>query len=187
MTYPDWLHFHEAIRLASKWHHGQRRKSSTDPYIVHPLRVAYLAVDSGLSYEACTAAVLHDCVEDCGIDISEIYSRFPYEVGKIVSLLTKWWPDDVTKEEKELLMVEYYNRVLLNPDAINIKLLDRIDNLKDMFNLLPKQEKWVRKYLAKTEKEFPKLYAASDNKVIKTAYDGVIELLKKRLDNDRTN
>lgn len=173
--------FIQAVDLAAKMHHEQRRKSSTDPYIVHPIRVGYLAIDAGLSEYACAAAIMHDLVEDCDIDISEIYSNFPYEVGRIVQRLTKWWPDDVTKEEKANLMFQYYAEILADKDAINIKLLDRIDNLRDMLLLLPKQTRWVEKYLEKTKKEFPSLYKASDNDIIKTAYDGIIELVEKRL------
>lgn len=78
-------------------------------------------------------------------------------------------------------MAEYYAEILADKNAVNIKLLDRIDNLRDMLLLLPKQTRWVTKYLEKTKKEFPPLYAASDNIVIKTAYDGIIDLVEKRL------
>lgn len=173
--------FFKAVEFASRAHHQQRRKSSTDPYIVHPIRVGYLAIDAGLSENACVAAILHDVVEDCDVDISEIFINFPYEVGRIVQCLTKWWPDEVGKEQKYVLMAEYYAEILADKDAVNIKLLDRIDNLRDMLLLLPKQTRWVEKYLEKTKKEFPPLYKASDNDIIKTAYDGIIELVEKRL------
>jgi len=30
-----------ALETAIKWYHGQIRKFSRDPYIIHPIRVAY--------------------------------------------------------------------------------------------------------------------------------------------------
>lgn len=174
--------FFKAVEFATRMHHQQRRKSSTDPYIVHPIRVGYLAIDAGLCEEACAAAVLHDCIEDCDVESSDLINfGISYEVTYIVCLLTKWWPDSVTKEEKANFMFEYYAKILGDKDAVNIKLLDRIDNLRDMLLLLPKQTRWVEKYLEKTKKEFPPLYKASDNDIIKTAYDGIIELVEKRL------
>lgn len=177
----DFTIFFDAVALATKAHHEQRRKSSTDPYINHPLRVAYLAIDAGLSEHACIAAVLHDVVEDTDVDISEIFSKFPYHAANTVRYLTKWWGDDISAEERRRNMVIYYDQILGNVDAVNIKLLDRIDNLRDMLLLLPKQTSWVRKYLKKTEEEFPRLYAASDNQAIQELYNGTIELVKKRL------
>lgn len=173
--------FFKAVHMATIGHHAQRRKSSNNPYIIHPLRVAYLAIDAGLSDEACIAAVLHDLVEDCEVDISEIYSNFPYRVGQIVSRLSKWWPDSATKEEKATNKAEYYARILEDQEAINIKVLDRIDNLRDMFLLLPQEARWAKKYLKKTEEEIYVLYEKCDNEAIRELYRVTIKEFKEKL------
>jgi (p)ppGpp synthase/HD superfamily hydrolase len=173
--------FFEAVQFATKAHHAQRRKSSTDPYIVHPMRVAYLAIDAGLSENAVCAAVLHDVVEDTDVEIAEITAAFPLATAKAVLALTKWWSDDLTPEDKSRYMSAYYQGILANQDAINIKLLDRIDNLRDMLLLLPKQTRWVEKYMNKTDNEFGPIYAASDNRMIQELFQGTKLLVRTRL------
>jgi (p)ppGpp synthase/HD superfamily hydrolase len=179
--------FFKAVDFANKAHFnallplGQRRKSSTDPYIVHPMRVGYLALDAGLSVNACAAAILHDVPEDTLVTMDEIYDEFPIETGNIVKLLTKWWGDSSTADEKLANNAIYYSGIMTNQDAINIKLLDRVDNLRDMLLLLPKQTRWVQKYTAKTDKEFGGMYAASNNTVIQTLFNGTVSLVKQRL------
>ncbi len=175
-------YFFKAVEFATRAHHNQRRKSSTDPYMVHPLRVGYLALDSGLSEEAAAAAILHDVVEDCNVSFEELVAaRFPLETVLIVQALTKWWDDGVSKEDKDLFKVQYYDIILNNADAVNVKILDRIDNLKDMMAMLPNKSKWVAKYIKKTEEEFPPLILACNNTAIKVAYDIALQALKQKL------
>ena len=171
--------FFEAVAFAAKAHHTQRRKASTDPYLAHVLRVAYLAIDAKLSDGA--AAVLHDVVEDTPIEIHEIYEKFPYDTARAVHLLTKWWPDDTSADDKTINMAFYYDGILTNMDAINIKLLDRHDNLRDMLLLLPQKTSWVKKYLRKTEDEFERIYAASDNVMIQELFRGTVALVRQKL------
>lgn len=173
--------FFKAVDFANKAHFNQRRKSSTDPYIVHPVRVGYLALDAGMSTNASAAAILHDVMEDCGVTREELEKEFNDEIALTVHLLTKWWSDDISAEEKSINMGNYYFNILSNSDAVNIKLLDRIDNLRDMLLLLPKQTRWVTKYLSKTEKEFVQLYQASDNQAIQVLFNGTLVLVKEKL------
>lgn len=53
-----------AILYAMYHHRGQKRKGSTLPYILHPLKVALLLRDGGASGELQIAAILHDLLED---------------------------------------------------------------------------------------------------------------------------
>ena len=55
-----------AYRLASEKHKGQKR-SSGEPYIIHPLNVAYILADIGLDDSTICAALLHDVVEDTDV------------------------------------------------------------------------------------------------------------------------
>lgn len=179
--------FFRAVDFANQAHFnaklplGQRRKSSTDPYIVHPMRVGYLALDAGMSVNAAAAAILHDVPEDTLVTMDEIYQNFPQETADIVKLLTKWWGDDISADEKAANNAIYYAGIMTNQDAINIKMLDRVDNLRDMLLLLPKQTRWVTKYIGKTDKEFERIYAASNNEVIQVLFKGTCDLVKQRL------
>jgi guanosine-3',5'-bis(diphosphate) 3'-pyrophosphohydrolase len=177
--------FNTAVQLATIAHHTQRRKSSGDPYIVHPLRVGYLAVDARLPHAAQVAGVLHDVVEDTSITLADLAEKgFSADVLDCVDRLTKWWPSLTSKENKRQLMTTYYDRILASQNAINIKLLDRIDNLVDMVRLLPQQTRWATRYLTETETEFEPIYAGSDNVAIQQLYLGTIKILKARLGTD---
>ena len=45
-------------------HHGEQKRKSGEPYIIHPLQVAYILADIGMDDATICAALLHDVVED---------------------------------------------------------------------------------------------------------------------------
>ena len=53
----------KAYNLANEKHGNQLRKSG-EPYIIHPMGVAYILAELGLDDETICAALLHDVVED---------------------------------------------------------------------------------------------------------------------------
>ena len=53
-----------AYLCAKKLHEGQKRNSG-EPYIVHPVAVAEIALSLGLDTDSICAAFLHDTIEDC--------------------------------------------------------------------------------------------------------------------------
>ena len=109
-------------------HKGQKRKFSYEPYIIHPIRVAINLY--GEKYELIAAALLHDIVEDTEIKLSEIDDEFGYDIMMFVKGMTK---------TNKISIVDALNSVLSNfPEVILLKLSDRIDNMEDKFNYLPK-------------------------------------------------
>lgn len=78
----------EAITFAVKSHHGQKRKYTGDPYIVHSIAVMEMVGGVTMDHDALAAAVLHDVVEDCGVLIEEIEGRFGERAGCMVWYLT---------------------------------------------------------------------------------------------------
>lgn len=44
--------------------HGEQKRKSGEPYIIHPLQVAYILAGIGLDDATICAALLHDVVED---------------------------------------------------------------------------------------------------------------------------
>ena len=77
-----------AYRFAKSLHAGQKRKSG-DPYIVHPVEVAYIAAQLNLDSTAITACLLHDVVEDTGCTYDDVAALFGKPVAELVDGVTK--------------------------------------------------------------------------------------------------
>jgi (p)ppGpp synthase/HD superfamily hydrolase len=123
----------EAAKLAAAAHAPQRRKWSNRPYIDHPGRVAArVSTLTDVTEEEVAVAWLHDVIEDCDpVYNSIIEHKFPERVYQLVMELTtpKYHPSAKRKERKEA------DRERLSKAsrwAKSIKLVDRIDNLRDM-------------------------------------------------------
>ena len=74
----------EAILFAVRAHQGQVRKMAGSPYILHPLEVAAVIATMTDDLETMAAGVLHDTIEDCGVDPLEIREKFGNRVYALV-------------------------------------------------------------------------------------------------------
>ncbi len=77
-----------AYRFAREKHKGQIRKSG-EPYIVHPVEVCRILVELEMAEPVLAASLLHDVVEDCGVELSELHAEFGPEIERLVDGLTK--------------------------------------------------------------------------------------------------
>ena len=80
------IQYYRAFEYANQWHLDQARKSTTLPYILHPMGVASLVLEAGGDEEQAIAALLHDVPEDCGgeIRLTEILEMFGPRVERMV-------------------------------------------------------------------------------------------------------
>jgi (p)ppGpp synthase/HD superfamily hydrolase len=109
-----------AIALAATVHSGQRDKAGA-PYILHPLRMMMKMT----TVEERMTAVLHDVVEDCGINLRLLaYEGFPTAVLESVEALTKRSHDGVEEPYEEFIQ-----RTARHPLARVVKLADLEDNM----------------------------------------------------------
>jgi len=60
------------LDFATIAHHGQKRKYTGEPYIVHPMAVADKVAEIGGSMEMQAAALLHDVLEDTDVSVDEL-------------------------------------------------------------------------------------------------------------------
>jgi len=122
----------EAAAFARHAHAGQKRKYNDRPFIVHPARVAGRVAVHGRATEAMVAAaLLHDVVEDTPHTLEEVAAEFGPEVARLVGELTN--PSkgsDAPRRERKRQDREHLTRISV--EAKIIKLLDRIDNLREM-------------------------------------------------------
>lgn len=117
-----------AIAIASQEHEGQVDKSGM-PYILHPLRVMLSVTEYGAKTMA--TAVLHDVVEDCDVELSDLAIDTPFDEEIIEAI------DALTKRKGEKYRI-YLARVKENPMAVAVKQADIKDNtLPERLKKLP--------------------------------------------------
>jgi guanosine-3',5'-bis(diphosphate) 3'-pyrophosphohydrolase len=122
-----------AAQAAARWHAKQRRKGSARvPYINHLLEVAKLvdqATDS-MDPDLIIAALLHDAIEDQGVDRAAIAEQFGEDVATLVEEVSddKSLPQDVRMR----LQIEQASRK--SRRAKILKLANKISNVTDIGN-----------------------------------------------------
>ena len=74
----------KAYKFAEKSHGDQRRVSGI-PYILHPTSVACILAELGMDTDAICSALLHDVVEDTEAKNSDIAKEFGQDVAEMVA------------------------------------------------------------------------------------------------------
>ncbi len=124
-----------AFELAADAHKTTRRKSG-EPYILHPLAVARIAVEEiGLGVTSAISSLLHDTVEDTEITLEDIERQFNPAIARIIDGLTKISNVvDIKSDSTE--QAENFRKILLtladDPRVILIKLADRLHNMRTL-------------------------------------------------------
>jgi GTP diphosphokinase / guanosine-3',5'-bis(diphosphate) 3'-diphosphatase len=123
----------EAFDLSSKAHKDQKRESG-EPYLEHPLRVAHIITKLKLDVPSVVAGLLHDTMEDTGLDQTQIEKQFGPEVARLVDGVTKIGMIEFkTREEKQ---AENFRKMILSMAedirVILIKLADRLHNMRTL-------------------------------------------------------
>ena len=120
-----------AYEVADKAHEDVVRQSG-EPYISHPLAVALILAEIGLDDITLAAALLHDVVEDTGIELDEISESFGPVVASIVDGVTKL--ERVSFDSKEAQQAASMRKMLLaiakDLRVLYIKLGDRLHNMR---------------------------------------------------------
>ncbi|MDO4664779.1 MAG: bifunctional (p)ppGpp synthetase/guanosine-3',5'-bis(diphosphate) 3'-pyrophosphohydrolase [Actinomycetaceae bacterium] len=118
-----------AYETAKKYHEGQMRKSG-EPYITHPVAVATILAEFGMTTTTLAAALLHDTVEDTEYSLEELTADFGEEIALLVDGVTKLDKvkyGDVAQAETVRKMI-----VAMSKDirVLMIKLGDRLHNAR---------------------------------------------------------
>ena len=121
----------DAAEVAERAHRGQTRQTG-DPYIVHPVAVATIVAELGLDARSVVAALLHDAIEDTGLLLGDIETRFGPEVASIVDGVTKL--DRLQFDSKEAQQAATVRKMLVAMASdwrvLVIKLADRLHNMR---------------------------------------------------------
>ena len=129
----------------AKKHHENQKRASGDPYIVHPLNVAYILSFMHADMDTIIAALLHDVVEDTESTLDEIEKNFNKTVRELVDGVTKMTKLDFNNK-KELSAINIRKLIVSlarDPRIIIIKLVDRLHNMRTLEykSALKQQEK----------------------------------------------
>ncbi len=118
----------------AKAKHGDQKRKSGEPYIVHPLQVANTLAELGLDDSTVCAALLHDVVEDTDATYQDVVNEFSLEIAEMVDGVTKLSKLNYESVEEE--QVENYRKMFLamgkDIRVILIKLSDRLHNMKTL-------------------------------------------------------
>ena len=136
----------EKIKKAYIWadrlHAGQFRQSG-EPFVTHPIAVAEIVAKLELDTDSVCAALLHDTVEDCGLDIKEVEKEFGKETAILVDGLTKLVR--IPFEDKEEEHMENLRKMFLAMSrdirVIFIKLCDRLHNMRTLSAKSPEKQR----------------------------------------------
>ncbi len=129
----------QAYVTAEEQHRGQMRRSG-EPYITHPVAVAQILADLGMTGPTLAAALLHDTVEDTGYPLAELRSEFGEEIASLVDGVTKL--DKVTYGASSAAETVRKMVVAMARDirVLVIKLADRLHNMRTLQWLPPEKQ-----------------------------------------------
>jgi guanosine-3',5'-bis(diphosphate) 3'-pyrophosphohydrolase len=146
-----------AVEFATE-HHGDQRRKTGVPYLEHLLEAVQILVQGAgvRDPDVLAAAVLHDVVEDTPCTLAELAAAFGPRVAELVRWVTI--PERGPDEDASAVREAYLRRLrLAPPDAVLVKLADRMSNVQTLRNLTPDRQ---RTYYAQTVEHIIPLTAA---------------------------
>ncbi|HEX7809593.1 MAG TPA: bifunctional (p)ppGpp synthetase/guanosine-3',5'-bis(diphosphate) 3'-pyrophosphohydrolase, partial [Thermoanaerobaculia bacterium] len=164
----------KAYIFSAREHRGQVR-SSGEPYLIHPLNVAYILADMRLDETSIAVGLLHDVIEDTLTTKETLQDLFGEQVAELVDGVTKISRYAyVSKEEQQ---AETFRKMLLamvsDLRVVLVKLADRLHNMRTLQYLA--EEKRIA-----VAKETMEIYAPIANRLGMGAIKAELEDLSLR-------
>ncbi len=191
--------------------HGEQKRKSGEPYVIHPLNVALIIAQLRLDLPSVVTGLLHDVIEDTGASLDELQGLFGEEVARLVDGMTK--VSKITFSSREEKQAENFRKMIIamahDIRVVLIKLADRLHNMRTLDHLPPDRQEEISRetleiyapiahrlgiYWLKSELEDfafrylnPSAYAMLKADVAKTRAEredyirSVIEILSRRL------
>ena len=123
----------KAYEYADNLHNGQVRQSG-EPYITHPLNVAYILAEMHADADTICAGLLHDTLEDTEVTKEAITEDFNKEIANLVDGVTKL--SKMNFSSKQALNYANTRKIItgITEDVriIIIKLADRLHNMRTL-------------------------------------------------------
>lgn len=135
---------YRAYLFSAEAHDGQKRISG-EPYIHHPLSVAYILAEMQMDVQTLCAAILHDVIEDTAISKEKLATEFGEEVAELVDGVSKI--NQIQFETREQAQAANFRKMLfaMNRDirVIIVKLADRLHNMRTIKVMKPESQRRI--------------------------------------------
>jgi GTP diphosphokinase / guanosine-3',5'-bis(diphosphate) 3'-diphosphatase len=133
----------------AKASHANQKRSSGEPYITHPLAVAYTLSELKTDPTTIIAGLLHDVLEDTPATFEEVKENFGEAVALLIEGVTKlgqykYRGSDSDEEEKLSQQAQNYQKMLIamakDIRVIIVKLADRLHNIRTLHFVAPDKQ-----------------------------------------------
>lgn len=134
----------EAYYFAKHYHQGQFRRSG-EPYITHPLAVAYILSEMHIDHQSLMAAILHDTIEDTEATKEDVTAKFGPVVAELVDGVSKI--SQINFESRAIAQAENFRKMILamtqDIRVILVKMADRLHNMRTLDVLQPNKRRRI--------------------------------------------
>jgi (p)ppGpp synthase/HD superfamily hydrolase len=128
------LRFGKAIQFVLDAHKGHLRKGTEIPYVSHLLAVASIVLDYGGGEDEAIAALLHDVVEDRGVEVGEIRKQFGNKAAEIVAACSDSFEKNPENKPDWRVRKEAYLKHLkmAASDVLLVSAADKLHNVRSI-------------------------------------------------------
>lgn len=133
-----------ALELAERYHAGQKRASG-EPFVSHPIAVAKIVADEGMSAETVAAALCHDLLEDTKATRDELSKELTPAAADLVDGVTK--VSEVYSKPEAVASVETFRKLIVaaadDARVLVIKIADRLHNTRTIHALREERQRAI--------------------------------------------
>jgi len=130
--------------FSAQAHRDQKRRSG-EPYLIHPLLVAYILADLKFDQTCVAVGLLHDVLEDTLTTRATLEESFGPEVAELVDGVTKLARHEYVRRDEA--QAETFRKMILasakDIRVILVKLADRLHNMQTLEHLEPEKRRRI--------------------------------------------